>query len=121
MSAAPAIYCIYIDAEINFNFFGFFLVGADILDNHRISRSHATQNKAKAPSAGACSSNSGNNHPEDVNNRSNENTDSVRDVQDVLGPLPALPISEEFGGRWSLRRTSGYSGIYEEILDEPER
>lgn len=88
----------------------------DILGNHRISRSYANQNKAKVPSAGAASLGDGK-----ENIRINENAENVRDMQDVLGPLPALPFSEEFGGRWSLRRTSGYSGIYEEILDEPDR
>lgn len=42
----------------------------------------------------------------------------VRDLNDVLGPLPAIPTSNtDINSRWSIRRVSGYSGIYEEILD----
>lgn len=42
----------------------------------------------------------------------------VRDLNDVLGPLPAIPSpSMDNSSRWSIRRVSGYSGIYEEIID----
>lgn len=41
------------------------------------------------------------------------NTQAIRDINDILGPLPALPDSSI---NWS-RRISGFSGIYEEILD----
>lgn len=42
----------------------------------------------------------------------------TRDLIDVLGPLPAIPSPNvDNDSRWSIRRVSGYSGIYEEILD----
>lgn len=42
----------------------------------------------------------------------------IRDLNDVLGPLPAIPSANlDNSSRWSIRRVSGYSGIYEEILD----
>lgn len=40
-------------------------------------------------------------------------TENIRDLKDILGPLPDLPDSNV---NWS-RRISGFSGIYEEILD----
>ncbi|CAD7078189.1 unnamed protein product [Hermetia illucens] len=42
-----------------------------------------------------------------------EETKSIRDLQDILGPLPKIPDARE-SGNWS-RRVSGVSGIYEEI------
>lgn len=94
---------------------------ADILDNHRISRSYTNKNnKVKVPSAGASSRN--NSQYEDIEKHTVDNkADSLRDLQDVLGPLPALPVmNDECGGRWSIRRTSGFSGIYEEIDGDDE-
>lgn len=42
----------------------------------------------------------------------------IRDLNDVLGPLPAIPSPNiDNCSRWSIRRASGCSGIYEEILD----
>lgn len=96
----------------------------DILDNHRINRTFANQSeKVKIPSAGAASLNNGTTD-EDIEKMSSDCVDGKRDLQDVLGPLPALPVNDELNGisgRWSIRRTSGFSGIYEEILDEDDR
>lgn len=47
----------------------------------------------------------------------NEGAQLGRNMQDVLGPLPAIPSSIDNSTRWSIRRISGYSGIYEEILE----
>lgn len=38
-------------------------------------------------------------------------TNRMKDVNDILGPLPKIPDTD-----WS-RRVSGISGIYEEIMD----
>lgn len=47
-------------------------------------------------------------------------TQTERDMNDILGPLPDIPVSvADCSNRWSVRRSSGCSGIYEEILDEP--
>lgn len=48
-----------------------------------------------------------------------------RDMNDILGPLPNVPIttsttSHESDKNWS-RRMSGASGIYEEIIDPCSR
>lgn len=40
-------------------------------------------------------------------------TENIRDLNDILGPLPDVPDSNV---NWS-RRVSGVSGIYEEIMD----
>lgn len=48
--------------------------------------------------------------------RSNNATAAIKDLKDLLGPLPDLPDSNT---HWS-RRISGFSGIYEEILDKSE-
>lgn len=40
-------------------------------------------------------------------------TENIRDLNDILGPLPDVPDSS---ANWS-RRVSGVSGIYEEIMD----
>lgn len=44
-------------------------------------------------------------------------TDRVKDVNDILGPLPLVPDSDK---NWS-RRVSGFSGIYEEIVEPSNR
>lgn len=45
-------------------------------------------------------------------------TAQTRYLNDVLGPLPAIPSPNiDSCSRWSMRRASGCSGIYEEILD----
>lgn len=46
-------------------------------------------------------------------------TSKVRDVIDVLGPLPQVP-SDEADKNWS-RRMSAFSGIYEEIVEPTNR
>lgn len=79
----------------------------EILENHRISRS-VIENKT-----------------DDQKNATDGETKTNklkiaqnRDLNDVLGPLPAIPSSSvDNSSRWSIRRVSGYSGIYEEILD----
>lgn len=48
-------------------------------------------------------------------------TQTERDLNDILGPLPDIPISNgDCSNRLSNRRSSGCSGIYEEILDPRE-
>lgn len=59
------------------------------------------------------------NGPSDGEKKSHKRlTAQTRDLNDVLGPLPAIPSpSMDNSSRWSMRRASGCSGIYEEILD----
>lgn len=46
----------------------------------------------------------------------------TKTVFDVLGPLPAIPsTSVDDTSRWSMRRASNCSEIYEEILDPSVR
>lgn len=52
----------------------------------------------------------------DTSKCSLNDTQTERDMNDILGPLPDIPISCD-NSRLSLRRSSGCSGIYEEILD----
>lgn len=48
-------------------------------------------------------------------------TCQVRDVNDILGPLPQVPNGfVESEKNWS-RRVSGFSEIYEEIIDPSSR
>lgn len=45
----------------------------------------------------------------------------MRDVNDILGPLPQIPNGcVDYDKNWS-RRVSAFSGIYEEILDPANR
>lgn len=83
-----------------------------------MSRTFNNQQTVKVPSAGASSLIS--TELEDMDTRPVNSTNGGRHLRDVLGPLPALPVNDDLGGRWSLRRASGYSGIYEEILDPQE-
>ena len=57
-------------------------------------------------------------------NMGNEDLNRVnRDINDVLGPLPNIPIistTQDSDKNWS-RRMSGMSGIYEEITDPCHR
>ncbi|XP_053659406.1 uncharacterized protein LOC128708453 [Anopheles marshallii] len=49
-----------------------------------------------------------------------DNTQNIMGLQDILGPLPTVPIverTEPNPANWS-RRVSGVSGIYEEIRDD---
>uniref|UniRef100_A0A182JS17 Uncharacterized protein n=1 Tax=Anopheles christyi TaxID=43041 RepID=A0A182JS17_9DIPT len=50
-----------------------------------------------------------------------DNTQNIMDLQDILGPLPNVPVVERTDSsaahNWS-RRVSGMSGIYEEIRDD---
>lgn len=74
----------------------------EILKNHQISRNICNDDSVLSPNADTTAIES----------------PKVRNIHDVLGPLPAIPTtSGEQCSRWSMRRASGYSGIYEEILD----
>lgn len=53
--------------------------------------------------------------PLDISKSSLNDTQTERDMNDILGPLPDIPICND--SRLSVRRSSGCSGIYEEILD----
>lgn len=81
----------------------------DILENHRVSRSivmNADKNADEDES------------PLDISKSSLNDTQTIRDMNDILGPLPDIPITNGDGcNRLSTRRSSGCSGIYEEILD----
>ncbi|XP_049284624.1 uncharacterized protein LOC125764432 [Anopheles funestus] len=49
-----------------------------------------------------------------------DNTQNIMGLQDILGPLPTVPVverTEPNSANWS-RRVSGMSGIYEEIRDD---
>lgn len=52
----------------------------------------------------------------DTSKGSLNETHTERDLNDILGPLPDIPVGCD-NSRLSLRRSSGCSGIYEEILD----
>jgi hypothetical protein len=43
-------------------------------------------------------------------------TEKVRDVNDILGPLPQIPNERELSQRMSV-----FSGIYEEIMEPVNR
>lgn len=43
-------------------------------------------------------------------------TNRMRDLKDILGPLPQIPLHES-DKSWISRRMSGMSEIYEEIVD----
>lgn len=48
-------------------------------------------------------------------------TSAVRDVNEILGPLPQVPNDfVDSDKNWS-RRVSAFSGIYEEILEPSNR
>lgn len=84
----------------------------DILENHRISRTilNATRTAEEEMDAQL-----------DISKSSLNDTQTERDMNDILGPLPEIPTSNgEYCNRLSTRRSSGYSGIYEEILDPVE-
>lgn len=86
----------------------------EILESHRISRT--IKSIPKLPTTINQTSSSYSSEYQDLD----ENIQSARKLQDVLGPLPAIPNTSDSSNRWSFRRISGYSGIYEEIL-EPGR
>lgn len=76
----------------------------EMLENHRISRSiiNAVEpDDSKLDNSKISSLN---------------DTLTERDLNDILGELPEIPCGE-YTNRFSLRRSSGCSGIYEEILD----
>lgn len=81
----------------------------DILENHRISRSLVNETSLQFTE-------------EDMLDTSKiyfSDTLNERALNDILGPLPEIPINSlaDCSSRLSVRRTSGSSGIYEEILD----
>lgn len=45
-------------------------------------------------------------------------TNRIKELNDILGPLPQIP-TQESDKSWISRRMSGMSGIYEEIVDCP--
>lgn len=82
---------------------------AEILENHRISRTIINA---------ITTGDDDDSLVLDTSKNSLNDTQTERDMNDILGPLPDIPVS--CGGdnsRLSLRRSSGCSGIYEEILD----
>lgn len=81
----------------------------DILENHRVSRSIVVNSEKNADEDES---------PLDISKSSLNDTLTERDMNDILGPLPEIPIANgECCNRLSTRRSSGCSGIYEEILD----
>lgn len=75
---------------------------AEIFENHRISRVIQAGEEDEL----------------NVTKNNLNDTQSERDLNDIFGPLPDIPISiADCSNRLSLRRSSGCSGIYEEILD----
>lgn len=89
----------------------FYLFEIEILENHRMSRS-VVENQTDDDKI-TCN---GPTHGQ--KNLLKPYTARNRDLNDVLGPLPAIPSpSLDNSSRWSIRRASGCSGIYEEILD----
>lgn len=92
-------------------FFYFYFVATEILENHRMSRS-VIENQTDDEKTTINGSSDG------AKTMSKSRMAQNRDLQDVLGPLPAIPSPNlDNSSRWSIRRVSGYSGIYEEILD----
>lgn len=79
---------------------------AEILENHRISRTIIN----------AVTTGHEDDSLLDTSKCSLNDTQTERDMNDILGPLPDIPVSCD-NSRLSLRRSSGCSGIYEEILD----
>lgn len=75
----------------------------DILKTHRVGRVLSSAENI-APADSPCAN-------------SSTLKPARRNIHDVLGPLPAIPASSDEYSRWSIRRASGCSGIYEEILD----
>lgn len=86
--------------DVNVSKFPLFL---EILENHRISRSLINEENMLLDT-------SKNNFSDTLNERA---------LNDILGPLPEIPINSltDSSYRLSVRRTSGSSGIYEEILE----
>lgn len=84
----------------------------DILENHRISRTILSAVQTADDE-----------YDQQLNNSKGTLNDTLteRDMNDILGPLPEIPTSNgDCCNRLSNRRSSGCSGIYEEILDSTE-
>lgn len=73
----------------------------EILETRRASRFVANESGARSMDSSLC----------EMSSRNATNT--IKDLNDILGPLPAIPDSSV---NWS-RRVSAFSGIYEEIVD----
>lgn len=85
----------------------------DILENHRISRTILSAVQTVEEDFESQLNNSRSSTLND--------TQTERDMNDILGPLPEIPTSNaDYCNRLSTRRSSGGSGIYEEILDPVE-
>lgn len=83
-------------------------VKIDILENHRVSRSAVNIGKSADEDES----------PLDISKNSLNDTLTERDMNDILGPLPEIPATNgDCCNRLSTRRSSGCSGIYEEIMD----
>lgn len=82
---------------------------AAILENHRISRSIINAVKITDDDESQF----------DTSKFSLNETQIERDMNDILGPLPDIPVTVDNSSRLSIRRSSGCSGIYEEILENP--
>lgn len=78
---------------------------AEILENHRISRTLINPFTFDEDDSLL-----------DTSKGSLNETHTERDLNDILGPLPDIPVGCD-NSRLSVRRSSGCSGIYEEILD----
>lgn len=81
----------------------------EILENHRMNRSIVY----------AIKSNDEEESQLDASKSSLNDTQTERDMNDILGPLPDIPVSADTSNRLSIRRSSGCSGIYEEIMENP--
>lgn len=82
----------------------------DILENHRISRSLVNETSFQFAEE---------NMLLDTSKIDFSDTLNERALNDILGPLPEIPTNSlaDCSSRLSVRRTSGSSGIYEEILE----
>lgn len=90
----------------------FYFRFVEIIERHRCSRSVLPGVLVE------CSSPEDNSFLNSTRSSLND-TQNERDMKDILGPLPDIPVSVAECSRWSVRRSSGCSGIYEEILDQP--
>lgn len=79
------------------------------MENHRISRSIINAVKSSDEEESQF----------DTSKSSLNDTQTERDMNDILGPLPDIPVFGDTSNRLSVRRSSGCSGIYEEIMENP--
>lgn len=83
----------------------------EILETRRVSRFIGSKMPDESGAAVAAAARSVESSMCEESSRNATNT--IKDLNDILGPLPAIPDSNV---NWS-RRVSGFSGIYEEISD----